>query len=225
VPPRRWKARLHDMNEAIDKIFVYCQGIESETEFSSDTKTFDACVRNLQVLGDAASKIPAAISREIKEVPWKQVKGMRNVLVHEYFGISPSVLWNTIKNDLPALKNAVDTALRHYDHPLHPWRICPRGEVYVRSASVKEHVREGSHVRGHPRREHCRELEPTGKDVLSTQEIQEIAELYFKSLTGPPTDNDLNFGSKGTQYDHLIRGWVKYWGSSWNRVGEFGRFS
>lgn len=211
VPPRKWKSRIRDMKEAVDKAMQYCHNVPSEAAFSAEQKTVDACIRNFQILGDAAAKVPESVRRQIKEVAWKEIRGMRNLLVHEYFGVSPSILWNTIQNDLPSLQKNLDRVSSRLESTTHPWRICPPGEYYVRESKVSRHQREGALVSEHLRRDHCREHKRTFVDILTPQETTDIAEIFFSSLSGSPTADDLDFGSAGIKYDHLIRGWTKYW--------------
>lgn len=199
------------MLEALNRTCDYCQSIQSLDQFEKENKTFDACVRNLQILGDAANHVPAPIQKEMKDIPWKEIKGMRNILVHEYFGVSPSIVWSTIQKDLPTLRSKLEKYWQRINEPQHPWRICPPGEHYVRSSTISPHLREGNMVRAHLRREHCRENRGSTKDTLTTHEVKEIAEMFFKDLSGPPSSNHLGFGKRGTEFDHLIRGWVKYW--------------
>lgn len=67
-------------------------------------KTIDAVIRNLEIIGEAAANVPQEIQDLYVDIPWYQMKGMRNILIHEYFGVDNDVLWNTIKKDLPILK-------------------------------------------------------------------------------------------------------------------------
>ncbi len=75
---RPWKTRLSDMKEAISKIISYCSGLSSETELFKNPEKLDACIRNFQVLGDAAARIPPAIRKEINGIPWREITAMRN---------------------------------------------------------------------------------------------------------------------------------------------------
>lgn len=173
---------------------------------------FDACIRNFQILGESSAKVPKEIQSELSEIPWAEIKGMRNILVHEYFGVSSSVIWATVKKELPKLRGALNRAIQRYDQPAHPWRICPPGETYVRKADVDAHLRKGSPVREHLRRDHCRQYSAhPGKDLLSTQEARDIAMLFFDQLRGAPAPHDLDYGTRGTEFDALIRGWTQYW--------------
>jgi uncharacterized protein with HEPN domain len=75
--------------------------------FERDSKTRDAVVRNLEVIGEAAKNIPEDIRREYSSINWRVVAGMRDRLIHEYFGVSIQIAWETIKNDLPELEKVV----------------------------------------------------------------------------------------------------------------------
>lgn len=103
MPPRDWKLRIVDIVNAINHIDEYVFGMEFE-DFAEDSKTLDAVIRNFTIIGEASGHIPAEIIEEWDEVPWRDMRDIRNIVVHAYFGIMPKVLWDTIKNDLPPLK-------------------------------------------------------------------------------------------------------------------------
>ncbi len=209
MPPRQWKSRLSDMLKASEKITVFCSGLKSAQELANDPKTFDACIRNFQILGDASIKVPKEVAEQLSDIPWKEIRGMRNLLVHEYFGIQAELLWKTIRDDLPKLNASLRSAIQKTEEVAHPWKICPRGEVYVREAVVRTHERDGSVVGAHPRRDHCRECPSAWKHVLSANEIREISREKMTEL--PSKSHDLKFGELGTRYDAWIKGWVRYW--------------
>lgn len=71
--------------------------------FREDDKTIDAVLRNLEVIGEAASRIPESIQEKHPELAWLEMRGMRNILVHEYFGVSLAIIWHTLVHDLPPL--------------------------------------------------------------------------------------------------------------------------
>jgi uncharacterized protein with HEPN domain len=102
VPPRNWKARIEDILEAIEKIDRYTTGMDYET-FKADDKTVDAVVRNITIIGEASRNIPTDVKNRFVDIPWDEMRGIRNVIVHEYFGVSHSILWQTIKNNFPPL--------------------------------------------------------------------------------------------------------------------------
>ena len=103
MPYRGWQFRIDDILEAIDKIESYTHGLGFD-EWIEDDKTVDAVVRNIEVIGEAASHLPIEIQEQYQDVPWSMMKGIRNILAHEYFGIDLKIIWKTIKEDLPSLK-------------------------------------------------------------------------------------------------------------------------
>jgi len=103
MPSRSWKFRIDDIIEAIDKIERYTSGIDFD-EWQQDEKTVDAVIRNIEVIGEASSHLPIEIQEQYKDVPWRMMKGIRNIVAHEYFGIDLEIVWKTVKEDLPVLK-------------------------------------------------------------------------------------------------------------------------
>lgn len=100
------KLRLEDILDAIARIQRYCERLFLE-EFKRDTKTIDAVVRNLEVIGEAARHMPVALERQHPEVPWSKMRGMRHILAHEYFGADSAILWQTAMNDLPPVRATI----------------------------------------------------------------------------------------------------------------------
>lgn len=75
--------------------------------FAKDEKTLYAVIRAVEIIGEAAAKIPDEVRSDFPKVPWREVKGMRNKLVHNYFGINKEVVWQTVQEDLPELVEAL----------------------------------------------------------------------------------------------------------------------
>jgi hypothetical protein len=84
----------------------------SYKEFIGDKKTVNAVIRSLEVIGEAVKKIPLEIREKRPDIPWKEIAGTRDKLIHEYFGIDLQILWKTIQTDLSPLDQAV-LELRH----------------------------------------------------------------------------------------------------------------
>jgi uncharacterized protein with HEPN domain len=102
VPPRDWKLRVADILDAIAAIQRYTSGMDYNT-FASDRKTVDAVIRNITVIGEAARCVPTDVEAATIHIPWKDMREMRNVVVHIYFGVNKQILWDTIQVDLPPL--------------------------------------------------------------------------------------------------------------------------
>jgi uncharacterized protein with HEPN domain len=95
---------LYDMLDSATKGISFIRGL-SYRKFCADDKTQFALVRAIEIVGEAGKKIPKKIKEENPEIPWREISGMRDKLVHDYFGIDALVVWNTAKHDLPFLKN------------------------------------------------------------------------------------------------------------------------
>ena len=103
--------RFLDMLEAIQRIEKYAG--RGRQAFVADELIQTYIVHNLQILGEAAAKIPSDQQREYPELPWPKMVGMRNVLVHNYFSIDLDIVWQVVESELPALKNSINRILEH----------------------------------------------------------------------------------------------------------------
>jgi len=90
---------LGDMLEALNKIKIYTSGLSQE-DFFKDDKTMDAVIRNFEIVGEAANRIPEEIKENNLDVNWHRIRGLRNRIVHDYMGIDYAIVWNIIQNDL-----------------------------------------------------------------------------------------------------------------------------
>ncbi len=90
---------IKDILKSIAHINTYTNDLSFE-EFSSDFMVVEACLYNIQVIGEAVSKLPEDTKEREKQIPWALIKGMRNRLIHEYFGTDLTLVWNVIKNEL-----------------------------------------------------------------------------------------------------------------------------
>lgn len=84
----------------------------SYEEFAADKKTFNAVVRAIEVMGEATKNVPANIRRKYPVVPWKEMAGMRDKVIHFYFGVNQEVVWLTVKERIPAIKPMIEQILR-----------------------------------------------------------------------------------------------------------------
>jgi uncharacterized protein with HEPN domain len=108
MPRRHWAIRVRDIIEAAEKIVSHTKGLDFEA-FSGDDWAVDAVLRNLTVIGEAARHMPVEFMAGHPEVPWADMSDMRNIVVHEYFGVDLSIIWSTIREDLPPLIDQLKT--------------------------------------------------------------------------------------------------------------------
>jgi uncharacterized protein with HEPN domain len=109
-----YRMYIQDILEAIGRINQYLERLTFE-QFSKDNKTIDAVIRNFAVIGEAAKNIPASVKREHPEIEWKRMTGMRDKLIHEYFGVDLQILWDTSKIDLAGSKPLLEQLLKQIE--------------------------------------------------------------------------------------------------------------
>ena len=100
---REYLDYVADIQEAVSSILVFTDSMTWE-QFAADRKTQYAVVRAFEILGEAAKKVPMSVRKRHAGVPWKQMAGMRDKLIHEYFGVNFQIVWEIATNDLPLLK-------------------------------------------------------------------------------------------------------------------------
>jgi uncharacterized protein with HEPN domain len=107
---REYVDYLEDIQNAIEKAEQFTEGMDFE-KFSSDYKTIYAVIRALEIIGEASKKIPETVKGQNPGVPWREMAGIRDILIHEYFGVNFQVIWKTLKEDFPKLKPAISMLL------------------------------------------------------------------------------------------------------------------
>ena len=94
---------IEDIWEAVEKVERYTAGMTADG-FCDDSKTVDAVVRNFEIIGEAANRLPDSFKKKHSEIAWTKIIGLRHRIVHEYFGVDTGIVWHIINNDLPVFK-------------------------------------------------------------------------------------------------------------------------
>ena len=108
--PREWRFYIVDMIEFAEKVLAYTKDVDQDT-FVADPLRYDAVLRNLELIGEAATHIPGHVRAAHPDVPWRAIVGLRNRLAHGYLTISDSVVWTTIQEAVPSLVPSLRSVL------------------------------------------------------------------------------------------------------------------
>ena len=108
--PREPRLYLEDILRACEKIGRYTAGMD-QAAFVADERTYDAVVRNLEIIGEAAKRLPPDTCQAMPQIEWRKVAGMRDWLAHAYFGIDADILWDVVENHVPQLEQTIATFL------------------------------------------------------------------------------------------------------------------
>ena len=100
---------LEDIWEAVEKIERYVSGFDHDA-FVRDDKTIDSVVRNLEIIGEAASRLPQNFKMQHSEIEWPKIIGLRHRIVHDYFNIDVEIVWEILQTDLPVFKSRISQA-------------------------------------------------------------------------------------------------------------------
>lgn len=95
---------IDHMLDSIQRIDEY---VESKKQFYSSRLVQDAVIRNLQVMSESSQRLEEAIKQDYPDIPWKQISGFRNILVHDYLGVDLDVIWSVVEQELPVLEKAL----------------------------------------------------------------------------------------------------------------------
>lgn len=101
---------LEDMRDAAQKILSYTEGMDFDV-FINDDKTIDAVVRNFEIIGEAANRVPGEFKSGHPEIEWRRMTGLRNRIIHEYFGINYEIVWKIKEENIPELIDYVQQAI------------------------------------------------------------------------------------------------------------------
>ncbi len=110
---REWRFYLDDMIGFAERVLSYTEGLD-QARFEASGLNYDATVRNLELLGEAASHIPPEIRAAHQAIPWRQIIATRNRLIHGYLGIDNDILWSIIEQDIPSLLPQLQNLKKHF---------------------------------------------------------------------------------------------------------------
>lgn len=104
---RNYLLFLEDISQRIEKISSFIDGMTYD-DFVKDDKTVSACIREIEVIGEATKQIPKEITDKFEELPWSLMAKMRDKLIHWYFEVDEEIIWNVAVDKLPPIKNQID---------------------------------------------------------------------------------------------------------------------
>jgi uncharacterized protein with HEPN domain len=109
--PRDFKVFLKDILQAIERIEEYARGLTYE-EFCKKQLVQDGIVRNLEIIGEAVKHLPKDVQNKHPTVEWKKIAGLRDILIHAYFGVDRDIVWDVVINKIPQLKQQITLILQ-----------------------------------------------------------------------------------------------------------------
>lgn len=108
---RDYRLFLSDISDSSKKIKEYV-GNKSFEEFTSNPMLIDALIRNLEIIGEAVKNIPDSVKAKYNQIDWRKIAGLRDILIHDYFGINFKILWDIVQNKIPDLLVKIDEVIK-----------------------------------------------------------------------------------------------------------------
>ena len=102
VRQREWRCFIEDMIGFCERVLSYTDGLDRKT-FVADTLVYDASLRNIELIGEAATRVPDSIREQYLEIPWRSIVGIHNRIIHVYLGVDDDIIWSVIREDIPLL--------------------------------------------------------------------------------------------------------------------------
>lgn len=189
------------IQQRIRAIRSHLKGISEKTFLNSDLHK-SAVIRELEVIGEVVRAISDETKKKFPQIPWRQITGMRNRLIHEYFSVDESIVAEVAFRQLPELEQSFEDIFVSIAPSVHPWRTCPSGYH-----SVRQHHKNAGQTTV---RSHCRK-NPTGKDQLYPDEILEISGRIGPLAQSFGTVSSMTEPQNANNFDPQIVLWTKYW--------------
>lgn len=104
---REWRLYVADMKACCERATEYTKGLTRE-QFEAKRMAYDATLRNLELLGEAARHVPEEVRSTAPDIPWRRIVAVRNILIHGYLGIDNDIIWDIVQNEIAPLKKALD---------------------------------------------------------------------------------------------------------------------
>ena len=108
---RNYRLYLKDIFEAMDATQAFVEGMDFDT-FVADDKTASAVVRKLEIIGEATKNVPETIRQQYPQVPWRDMAGMRDRIIHRYFAVNYVLVWDTVRDHIPPLQPIIKQILK-----------------------------------------------------------------------------------------------------------------
>jgi uncharacterized protein with HEPN domain len=108
---RNLRLYFEDILTSCDKILRYTKG-KNYHDFIADEVTFDALIRNLEIIGEAVKQIPPEIRSRYPNIQWRKIAGLRDILIHGYFSLENETIWDIIQNKIPSLKDKIELIIQ-----------------------------------------------------------------------------------------------------------------
>ena len=108
---REWRFYIKDMIGFADKVLSYTEDMDQQS-FTNSGITYDAVLRNLELIGEAATHVPESVRKRHGDIPWRMMIATRNRLIHAYLGIDDDIVWSIVRDDIPELRKALNQLLQ-----------------------------------------------------------------------------------------------------------------
>ena len=122
--PRLPELYLEDIISSCNKILEYTKGLSKES-FLKNSLVIDAVIRNIEIIGEATKQLPSQFKVEHSNIPWREISGIRDVMIHGYFGVDLDLVWDVVKNKVPELRKVIQNILKQ-QHFISPFCSSPR---------------------------------------------------------------------------------------------------